>query len=374
MFEMIFDPNSPVLWILIILILALAIAIISRPFSTYVKFVYPNAKFEAMGNPFILESELTKLLENKDLEGFKESLNQTKDYKVTGSSIKDIQKDLDEVFIKTVDMMKKDSSKKMNIFYDTYLEKIDSYLIKYALKHKIQDKKVEKEIIDKAFLSKTKKLLSSIVFSDKKDLTNILTEYGYNKEIINIISEDDVNFVELDIEIDKYIVNKFREIKVPYKCNEAKKRFINTYIDTNNVKYILRAKQLDYDPESIKQFSLGEGQEIARWKYNEMAQLESIPQVISSLEGTSYFEPLKNSIEIFHREQSVQIFENELENNFLKLVKNISTQNYATIGPTIRFLVSKEFEIKNLKIIGKGIDEGLSSDLIKPLLVKETNS
>jgi vacuolar-type H+-ATPase subunit C/Vma6 len=50
---------------------------------------------------------------------------------------------------------------------------------------------------------------------------------------------------------------------------------------------------------------------------------------------------------------------------------NISTQNYVTIGPTIRFLVSKEYEIKNLKIIAKGIDENLSSDLIKKLIITE---
>jgi vacuolar-type H+-ATPase subunit C/Vma6 len=374
MFEMIFDPNSPILWILLVLIIVATIVIISRPFSTYVKFVYPNAKFEAMGNPFILEPELNKIIENKDLDGFKDALNQTKDYKVTGNSIKEIQKSLDDVFIKTVDMMKKDSSKKMHQFYDTYLEKIDSYLIKYAIKHKIQDKKLEKEIIENAFLPKTKTLLNRILTSEKKDLKNILMDYGFNKEITNIIDEEEVNFLKLDIEIERFILNKFREIKVPYKCIEAKKRLINIYIDTNNIKYILRAKQLEYDAESIMQFSLGEGQEIAKWKYNEMAKLENIPQIISSLEGTSYFEPLKNSIEIYHKEKSVQIFENELDSNFLSLVKNISTQNYTTIGPTIRFLVSKEYEIKNLKIIGKGIGEGLSSNFIKPLLIKETKS
>jgi V/A-type H+-transporting ATPase subunit C len=216
-------------------------------------------------------------------------------------------------------------------------------------------------------------MLNKISSSDRKDLINILNKYDFSKNIIDIVSEKDVNFLKLDISIDRFIINKFKEIKVPYKCDQAKRRFINTLIDTSNIKYILRAKQLNYDPESIKQFFLGEGQEIATWKYNEMAQLESIPQVISSLEGTSYFEPLKNAIEIFHKEKSVQIFENELDNNFLKLVRNISTQNYVTIGPTIRFLVSKEFEIRNLKIIVKGIGEGLSSDFIKPLLIKEVN-
>ena len=373
MFDILFDPNGPFLWIIIILIILFVIAIFSRSFSTYVKFVYPNAKFEAIGNPFVMELELNKLIEKKDLESLKETLNQTKDYKISGDSIKDIQKSLDDVFIKNVNMMKKDSSKKMNIFFDTYLEKIDSYLIKNAIKYKLENKAFDKEIIDKAFLLKTKEMLNKISSSDRKDLINILNKYDFSKNIIDIVSKKDVNFLKLDISIDRFIINKFKEIKVPYKCDQAKRRFINTLIDTNNIKYILRAKQLNYDPESIKQFFLGEGQEIATWKYNEMAQLESIPQVISSLEGTSYFEPLKNAIEIFHKEKSVQIFENELDNNFLKLVRNISTQNYVTIGPTIRFLVSKEFEIRNLKIIVKGIGEGLSSDFIKPLLIKEVN-
>jgi len=373
LFDILFDPNSPFIWIIIILIILFVIAIFSRSFSTYVKFVYPNAKFEAIGNPFVTELELNKLIEKKDLESLKETLNQTKDYKILGDSIKDIQKSLDDVFIKNVNMMKKDSSKKMNIFFDTYLEKIDSYLIKNVIKYKLENKAFDKEIIDNAFLLKTKEILNKISSSDKKDLINILNKYDFSKIIIDIVSEKDVNFLKLDISIDRFIINKFKEIKVPYKCDQAKKRFINSLIDTNNIKYILRAKQLNYDPESIKQFFLGEGQEIASWKYNEMAQLESIPQVISSLEGTSYFEPLKNAIEIFHKEKSVQIFENELDNNFLKLVRNISTQNYVTIGPTIRFLVSKEFEIRNLKIIVKGIGEGLSSDFIKPLLIKEVN-
>jgi len=373
LFDILFDPNSPFIWIIIILIILFVIAIFSRSFSTYVKFVYPNAKFETIGNPFVTELELNKLIEKKDLESLKETLNQTKDYKISGDSIKDIQKSLDDVFIKNVNMMKKDSSKKMNIFFDSYLEKIDSYLIKNVIKYKLENKTFDKEIIDNAFLLKTKEMLNKILSSDKKDLINILNKYDFSKNIIDIVSEKDVNFLKLDISIDRFIINKFKEIKVPYKCDQAKRRFINTLIDTSNIKYILRAKQLNYDPESIKQFFLGEGQEIATWKYNEMAQLESIPQVISSLEGTSYFEPLKNAIEIFHKDKSVQIFENELDNNFLKLVRNISTQNYVTIGPTIRFLVSKEFEIRNLKIIVKGIGEGLSSDFIKPLLIKEVN-
>ncbi len=73
----------------------------------------------------------------------------------------------------------------------------------------------------------------------------------------------------------------------------------------------------------------------------------------------------------YNKEKSVQLLEVALDQRFLKIVKDISTQNYISIGPTIRFLISKEFEIMNLKIIAKGIAENLSKDFIKKFLVLE---
>ena len=104
-----------------------------------------------------------------------------------------------------------------------------------------------------------------------------------------------------------------------------------------------------------------------------MTELESVSHVISSLEGLSYYDALKNSIEDYNKEKSVQVLENALDSHLLKIMEDISTQNYVTIGPTIRYIVSKEYEIENLKIIAKGVSEGLSSDIIKSLLTKEAN-
>jgi len=128
--EVIFDPRNYPFWIVIIALIVGAVAIISRPFSTYVKFVYTNAKFEAIGNPFVTEKELHRIIENKDLYGFKDAINSLKDYNLKGDSIDNIQQSLDDHLLKTIIMMKNDSSKKMTNFFDTYLEKLDIYLIK----------------------------------------------------------------------------------------------------------------------------------------------------------------------------------------------------------------------------------------------------
>lgn len=368
---MILDPNSIFFWILIVTVIAGAVAVISRPFSTYVKFVYPNAKFEAMGNPYVEDKTLSSIVDSKNLADFKESLNASKDYKVEGETTYEIQESLDNTFLQTIEMMKKDSSKKMNEFYNTYLEKIDIYLVKNILKNKLLEKTSDETTISRAVLPNTKELLQKIIDAEKEDLQNILKTYGFSEEIIDSISDKDTDFLQLDSSIDKYVINKFKEVKVPYKCEQAKQKFVKTMIDIQNIKNVLRAKQLSYDEQSCMKLFLGDGKEIASWKYKETAEVDSVSQVISSLEGTSYYNELKDAIEQYNKEQSVQVLENALDRNFLKQMKDISTQNYVTIGPTIRFLVSKEFEIKNLKIIAKGVDEHLPLEMIKSYLIEE---
>jgi V/A-type H+-transporting ATPase subunit C len=217
-------------------------------------------------------------------------------------------------------------------------------------------------------------LLQKIIDSEKQKMPELLKEYGFGKEIIEVFSEEPIDFLKLDSAIDKHIIDKFREIKVPNKCEAAKQKFIGILVDVNTIKDLLRAKQLGYDSESCKKLYLGEGLNIASWKFKEMTELDSVPHVISSLEGLSYYEPLKNSIEIYNDEKSVRVLENSIDSHFLKLMEELSTQNYVTIGPTFRFIVNREFEIENLKIIAKGISEGFSADFIKPFLTREVST
>jgi len=371
---MILDPNSIFFWLLIIAVLAGAVAVISRPFSTYVKFVYPNAKFEAIGNPYVEEKLLSNISNSNDISSFKESINTSKDYKIEGNTTYEIQESLDNAFLQTIEMMKKDSSKKMNEFYDTFLEKIDIYLVKNILKNKLLEKQGKDTIFDKAILQNTKELIQKINDSEKENISEILKSYGFSDEAVDSVSDKDADFLSLDILIDKYVINKFKELKVPYKCEPGKQKYVKTMIDISNIKNVLRGKQLKYNEESCMKLFLGEGHEIASWKYKEMCEFDSVSQIISSLEGTSYYNGLKDSIEDYNKENSVQVLENALDCIFLKIVRDISTQNYVTIGPTIRFLTLKEFEIRNLKIIVKGVDEKLPTEMINNYLIKEAAS
>jgi len=371
MLDQLFDPAGYPFWILIIAVIAGAIAILSRPFSTYVKFVYPNAKYESMGNPYVTEKKLTTIVESKTLSDFKDSLNNTKDFKISGESPYEIQKGLDDSFYKTIEMMKTDSSKKMDNFFDIYLEKIDMYLVKKELRNKLKNGEVTDKSIEQAILSSTKKLLYNIKETERKKLAEMLLDFGFHEDIAKELSNEEIDYMEIDNEVDKYIINKFIAVKVPYKCSEGKERFIKTYLDIYNIKHILRCKQLGFGKEDCMKYFNGDGREISEWRYKELSELEGVAQVINQLAGTSYYNILKDSIEEYNREKTVQILENKLDSLFLDLIKEISLKNYSTIGPTLRFLIFKEYEIQNLKVIAKGIAEDLSKDFTKQFLVME---
>ena len=130
MFEGFLDPHQIPFWILLSSILVVVIGLVFRSFITNIIFAYPSAKFEAIGNPYINEKNLSGIVESKNLNDFKETLNASKDYTIVGDDVYSVQTSLDHNFLQTIDMMRKDSSNKMNNFYDAYLEKIDAYLIK----------------------------------------------------------------------------------------------------------------------------------------------------------------------------------------------------------------------------------------------------
>jgi vacuolar-type H+-ATPase subunit C/Vma6 len=369
--EELLNPVGYYFWILVISVIALAIAILSRPFSTYVKFVYPTAKYEAIGNPYVVEKNLNSILESKTLTDFKENLNATKDFKINGDTSYQIQKSLDESFFQTVQMMKKDNSKKMHKFFDVYLEKIDIYLVKKELRNKLKNGEVSDKSIEQAFLPSTKKLLYNIKENEKENLAKDILDFGFHNDIIEEIKKEEIDYIKIDNIVDRYILNKFKQLKLPYKCNEAKEKFIKTYLDIYNIKHILRCKQLGFDKETCMKYFNGEGREIPQWKYEELSELDGVAQVINQLEGTSYYNMLKDSIEGYNKEKTVQTLENKLDRLFLNQIKDISLENYSTIGPTIRFLFFKEYEIQNLKIISKGIAEDLSKELTKKFLVEE---
>ena len=371
MYELLTDPASPVLWALIIAILAGAIGVVSRPFSSYIRFVYPNAKFEAMGNPYIKQAALQRILESPSLEGFKDQLNSQKDYRVDGETAGAVQQSLDTHLKDALAQMKADHSRKMHPFFDTILFSLDARIIKQTFYLLINDKEIPEDLPQRACSDRTITLLHRLINAESEQYTQILKSYSFSDSLLEAMQDSPAQYLQLDAAVDRYVHGQLSTVSVPKTCKKGITQYLAFRIDLQTIQHILRAKHLGLDEESCKSLFLGEGFEIAAWKFNELCQANSVSDVLSQLEGTRYYQSLKKIVDGVDITRSVQALNDALDRYMLEIIKDISNDHYVSIGPTLRFLVSKQIEITNLKIIVKGIAEQLSKDQIMPLLIME---
>ncbi len=371
--DVLFNPDSPVMWIMIIAIIGGALAIIIRPFVTFAKFTYPNAKFESIGNPFVKEQNLQRFLELSDLQQFIDQINANKDFQLSNTNASDIQTALDHQFVETIQMMKRDSTKKMHLFYDSYLQMLDANLLKTAFKQFASNQQIDEDLSEQAVSDTIKKQLRIISKTEPEKMNSVLDQFAYPKEIKGLLSfeKDAFSSFALDAAIDKILLEQLQQTKVPYKCAKAKELYLKRLIDSRTIKHILRAKNLGYDGEHCKQLLIGEGYELAFWKQEELCHAENIKEVINKLEGTKYYQSLKKILDTNQGLPSIQSYTDAIDRYWLEIVRNLSTSFYTTIGPSLRFLEYKKIEIRNLKIITKGIAEHIPSKIISPLLITE---
>lgn len=356
---------------MVVSVLAIVVAWFMRPLLLFAKFVYPNAKFEAVGNPFVSEKYISALVESKSLNSFIEQLNAaSKDYAVSGESAVEVQRSLDESFVATVEMMKKDSSPTMHPFFDVYLEALDVSVLKTELKKVLLNR--SKEISSKtAILSKTKNFLESLKIAESENIPELVKRFGLSEDVVFALDKGRDGLEDLDVGLDRFRVNLIRSVKMPYKCDPPKMLLADMLSDMINIRSILRGKQLGLSAEQAIKNRVGSGREFADWKLDELCRLESVPQVVSALEGSSWYSGLRDVMDQYNSEGSVQVFEDALDKMYLRHIRELGVQNYLGVGPTFRFLVGCEFETRNLKIIAKGVFEGLPTDRMKKLLVLE---
>jgi len=354
------DKEMDLIVYLAIVFSAIAVAVMVQRSLPYVKFAYPTAKAEAVGNPFLSEKVLNQLLESRNITSFKNTVNSYKDFFIEGERIEEIHTSLDEYMIQSVESLKKESPKGLEEFYDRFIEFLDSHSLKSFVKSKITGVEIDIQPFSKTFarwIDQMKKL-------EKKEILEFLVE----KEIIANTSVSGEP-LEIDVQIDRYVLKRMHESKVPKVAESTKKEFVEILTDIINIRNVLMAKINNLDVEKCKKLFLGEGREIPRWKFDEMCTSKDVEDMISRLQGTTYYELMRQGYEDSKKYGNTELIEISLDKILLRTVKDLSNKNFPFFGPLLKFIVFRYYEIRNLKVISKGVYERLSKDRIKPLLV-----
>ncbi len=132
-------------------------------------------------------------------------------------------------------------------------------------------------------------------------------------------------------------------------------------IDLYNLKLILRTKVMSYDPERVREY-IAEGGFIDKSVMSNSCNME-LEGIVKYFRSSDYNKILKQGVEHFQRYNSFWKFE-QLCNDFLIEFVDIVKFLVASVSILIRYLVIKEIELKNLRAILIGKNNGLSSGQI----------
>jgi V/A-type H+/Na+-transporting ATPase subunit C len=104
-------------------------------------------------------------------------------------------------------------------------------------------------------------------------------------------------------------------------------------------------------------------------KITRMAEVDDLDALIKALEGTEYKKAIDKGIDDFRNTRSLITLETELYRYLLKQTSLLLHQHPLSVDVILGFMFAKDIEVRNLRILIKGKQLGLSEEFIEEQLV-----
>lgn len=331
-------------------------------------FTFPNAKIRARGNPFIKRDVLRSVVESTNVNEIFSRLRE-ENYELPKEETGDlptIETKLEQNMIGSLKKAYMAAPTNFKPFVNAWLFKYDVKMVKRAMKSIFRGKEEsEKRLIPVKIIDeeKVEEMRSS---RNVQELMSALKDTKFQEPLKG--KEKVKDFFEIDTELDKFL---FEEIKSAANQVEGEERstvryFFGKYTDILNLEMIFRGLREEIEEERLKDALLPPGRELEDWKLNNMIEASDLDEALIELEGTSYADLREAKSALSHFK-----LEKKLDEKLLQVVSEIHSQEILTVGPMLKFLIAKEVELRNLKILVRGVKDGLDPEKMKELMIME---
>jgi V/A-type H+-transporting ATPase subunit C len=141
--------------------------------------------------------------------------------------------------------------------------------------------------------------------------------------------------------------------------------FIQTEIDVVNLRTLLRARE---EVERIERDIFIEGGlELPKQELESLVPL-SLEELLRKLQKYSFYDEISGPLKEIEAKGLNEVVR-ALEKHHLKTASKYSHLHPLSILPVLDYLISKEMEVENIRIIARGMRDGLSESKISELLV-----
>ena len=167
--------------------------------------------------------------------------------------------------------------------------------------------------------------------------------------------------------LDKSYYNNLIELakKMP-KQGIYVREFIRTEIDFLNLKVLFRLIREKFPVNDIIDMLIFSGERLPYAKLLKLASSKDCDELYSSLEGTGYDKVIESSIDDLRDKNELGSFEIAFEKYWLRKAGLMMNKHPLSIGPAIGYMICKDIEVRNLRMLVRakalGLDEKFMSD------------
>jgi len=277
------------------------------------------------------------------------------------------------------------SPKGIRFLLSVVLKKLEVDNIKTLLRAKVADISVDEAIeyitpVGRMDEAMCRKILGKS--SNVNDVVELLLNLEYGLVLMDVLREYEKTGVLflLEFALDRYVYGELWRAAEKLKGLDKKiaKTVIGIEIASVNIKVILRCKAMGFSEDTIRRYLIPISGVFDGKELEEAIKVTDIEAVIKKLPGISklsltrdYQYMLTDIQREYEASRSLPRLETALDKSLLKtnlrMLKRYTP--FFNIGLVLAFLNLKWFEVRNLRAIVKGIENGVPSSKIKKLLI-----
>ena len=198
---------------------------------------------------------------------------------------------------------------------------------------------------------------------------NRLVEFSLLEDGLNDLKEKK-NLVSIENALDKYYFSHIIQFsKILPREGELFRNFLLEEVEISNILTLLRLKKARIGKSVAKNFIILSGNRLKDSKIIRLAGLDDLEELSNALGNTEYRNAVAKGFEEFKKNNSLITLETELYKYLLKQSALFMHQHPLSVDVILGYMFAKEIEVRNLKIIVKGRQLGLSEKFIENQLV-----
>lgn len=366
----------------VIFLIAIGIAIAQGYFKIILDiayFAYPAARVKAIGNPYIRPDKVRELLESKSASEVMDKITEL-EHKIGASGDVDVDKierSLNVTYLQECEKIVHTAPEGVKPFFRAYLMMLEAEQLKIAIRAKkvgLPPEEIEKKLISTGNV--TSALIKRMADADgMEDLVMILQNTPYGRPLSDALLEyaKMTSVLSLELALDKFVFQQLHNSKqhVDVGMVDPIKKFIGVYVDITNIKMVLRAKKDEVEAETMQKYILSGGLELSEASLKQISEYKNVMEIVTQFEETVYMSSLEKVIPEYEATKSIYPFEVALDKFLLNSVSFLATVYHLGVGPLIKFIVAKQYEVRNIGAAIRGAHEGVSLEKMKKIVVCE---